>query len=112
MVHLKDYMLCTYYNIHVVVCQQRDPKCKKVNKNEERQERYRERAIIAIARMILTAVYHMLKTGESWNPCDLDRFDMPQELHERQQKQAINQAVNFFLKHGVILPENVRLTAA
>ena len=30
-----------------------------------------KRAIIAVVRMILTAVYHMLPTGEAWNPIDL-----------------------------------------
>jgi len=75
------------------------------------KRRGKKRAIIAIARMILTAVYHMLKTGESWNPCDLARIDMPQELHERQQNQAIKQAANFLIKHGIVLPEHVRLPA-
>ena len=73
------------------------------------KRRGKKRAIIAIARMILTAVFHMLKTGEAWNPSDLARIDMPQELHARQQKQAIKQAVNFLVKHGVVLPEHIRL---
>ena len=30
------------------------------------KRRGKKRAIIAIARMILTAVYHMLSTGETW----------------------------------------------
>jgi len=76
------------------------------------KRRGKKRAIIAIARMILIAVYNMLKNGETWNPCDLKQIDIPQELHERQQKQAMKQAVNFLIKHGVILPENVLLPAA
>jgi len=36
-----------------------------------------KRAIIAIARMILTAIYHMLFSGEDWNPSDLYKIDMP-----------------------------------
>lgn len=38
------------------------------------------RAIIAIARMMLTAIYAMLHSGEVFNPCDLHKFDMPEEL--------------------------------
>jgi transposase len=76
------------------------------------KRRGKKRAIIAIARMLLVAVYHMLRSGEAWNPVDLARVDMPQELHVRQQKQAIKQAANFLIKHGVVLPEHVRLTAA
>ena len=35
------------------------------------KRRGKKRAIIAIARMILTAIYQMLSTGEAWNPTDL-----------------------------------------
>ena len=35
------------------------------------KRRGKKRAIIAIARMILTAIYSMLSTGEIWNPVDL-----------------------------------------
>ena len=42
--------------------------------------RGKKRAIIAIARMILTAIYQMLSTGEVWNPTDLYKIDMPEPL--------------------------------
>jgi transposase len=41
------------------------------------KRRGKKRAIVAIARMILTAIYQMLSTGEEWNPCDLYKIDMP-----------------------------------
>ena len=41
------------------------------------KRRGKKRAIIAIARMILTAIYQMLSTGEVWNPSDLYKIDMP-----------------------------------
>ena len=41
------------------------------------KRRGKKRAIIAIARMILTAIYSMLSTGEVWNPVDLYKIDMP-----------------------------------
>jgi len=36
------------------------------------KRRGKKRAIIAIARMILTAIYHMFITGKEFNPCDLN----------------------------------------
>lgn len=44
------------------------------------KHRGKKRAIIAIARMILTAIYQMLSTGEVWNPTDLYKIDMPEPL--------------------------------
>lgn len=37
-------------------------------------------SIIAIARMILTPIYHMFITGEVFNPYDLYKIDMPEAL--------------------------------
>ena len=48
------------------------------------KRRGKKRAIIAIARMILTAIYQMLSTGEQWNPSDLYKIDMPVALIEKQ----------------------------
>ena len=48
------------------------------------KRRGKKRAIIAIARMILTAIYQMLSTGEQWNPSDLYKIDMPVALVEKQ----------------------------
>ena len=42
------------------------------------KRRGKKRAIIAIARMILTAVFCMLSTGEVWSPVDLYKVDMPE----------------------------------
>ncbi|SPF56386.1 hypothetical protein SBF1_9070002 [Candidatus Desulfosporosinus infrequens] len=43
--------------------------------------------------MILIAIYNMFVTGEQWNPSDLYKIDMPQELLEKQKEKAIKQAV-------------------
>jgi hypothetical protein len=48
------------------------------------KHRGKKRAIIAIARMILNAIYHMLSTGEVWNPRNLDQIDMHLELREKE----------------------------
>lgn len=66
------------------------------------KRRGKKRAIIAITRMILTAIYHMFVTGEEWNPSDLYKIDMPQEMLEKQKEKAIKQAVKLLISNGVI----------
>ncbi len=68
------------------------------------KRRGKKRAIIAIARMILTAVFQMISTGEVWNPTDLFKVDMPQALKEKQLEKAIKQATKFLEKQGVFTP--------
>jgi transposase len=66
------------------------------------KRRGKKRAIIAIARMILTAIYHMFVTGEEWNPSDLYKIDLPQEMLEKQKEKAIKQALKLLISNGVI----------
>jgi hypothetical protein len=66
------------------------------------KRRGKKRAIIAIARMILTTIYNMFVTGEEWNPSDLYKIDMPQEMLEKQKEKAIKQAVKLLISNGVI----------
>lgn len=61
----------------------------------------KKRTIIAIARMILTAIYSILSTGETWNPVDLYKVDMPEHLKENQLQKAITQATRFLEVHGI-----------
>lgn len=68
-----------------------------------RKRRGKKRALVAIARMILTAIYHMLITGEIWNPSDLYKFDMPEALVEKQKSKAIKQAIKLLAREGIIL---------
>ena len=65
------------------------------------KRRGKKRAIIAIARMILTAIYSMFCTGEVWNPVDFFKIDMPDHLKEQQLAKAIKQATCFLKKHGL-----------
>ena len=62
-------------------------------------------AIIAIARMILTAIYQMLSTGEQWNPSDLYKIDMPVALVEKQKEKAIKQAKKLLQREGILPPD-------
>ena len=76
------------------------------------KRRGKKRAIIAIARMILTAIYHMLSTGEMWNPCDLHQIDMPPELREKELQKSLRRAAKLLIAQGVISPESVQLPSA
>ena len=66
------------------------------------KRRGKKRAIIAVARMILTAIYHMLSTGEAWNPTDLYKIDMPKPLKNKQKEKAVKQAVKLLIAEGLI----------
>lgn len=65
------------------------------------KRRGKKRAIIAIARMILTAVFVMLSNLEEWNPIDLYKVDMPEHLKEKQLAKAVKQAVRFLEAQGL-----------
>ncbi|MDA8233206.1 MAG: IS110 family transposase [Clostridia bacterium] len=66
------------------------------------KRRGKKRAIIAIARMILTAIYNMFVTGEVWNPSDLYKTDMPQEMVDKQKDKAVKQAAKLLISLGLI----------
>lgn len=65
------------------------------------KRRGKKRAIIAVARMILTAIHQMMVTGEVWNPTDLFKVDMPEALKEKQIAKAVKQATKFLEKQGL-----------
>ena len=71
------------------------------------KRRGKKRAIIAIARMILTAAYQMLSTGEAWNPTDLYKIDMPEPLKEKQKEKAIKQAKKLLIAEGIIVESQI-----
>ena len=73
------------------------------------KRRGKKRAIIAIARMILTAVYQMLSTGEVWNPVDLNKVDMPPELREKEVQQSLKRALKLLVAHGVVPPDTIQI---
>ncbi|MDI6913109.1 MAG: IS110 family transposase [Desulfitobacteriaceae bacterium] len=71
------------------------------------KRRGKKRAIIAIARMVLTAIYHMLSTGEVFNPCDLYQIDMPLELREKQKEKALKRAVKLLISQGIVQASDI-----
>ena len=66
------------------------------------KRRGKKRAIIAIARMTLTAIYQILSTGEVWNPADLYKIDIPEPLKEKQKEKTIKQAKKLLISEGII----------
>ena len=71
--------------------------------------RGKKRAIIAIARMILTALYAMVSTGETFNPCDLQKYDMPEELKKKQRVSAAKEAVKLLVSLGLVPEGSISL---
>jgi transposase len=71
------------------------------------KRRGKKRAIVAIARMILTAVYQMLSTGEIWNPVDLNQIDMPPELREKELQKSLRRAAKLLVAHGIVAQDAV-----
>ena len=69
-------------------------------------------AIIAIARMILTAIYHMFKTGEVFCPTDLRQIDMPEELKEKRRSRKIQNAIHLLKQQGILSETFVAPTCA
>lgn len=65
------------------------------------RRRGKKRAIIAIARMILTAIFAMFSTGEIFNPCDLYKVDMPETLKNKQKEKALKQAIRLIESQGL-----------
>jgi transposase len=72
------------------------------------KRRGKKRAIIAIARMILTAVYHMLSTGELWNPTDCAKYDISADNQEQELRYKLHRATKLLIAHGLIEPDAVK----
>lgn len=69
------------------------------------KRRGKKRSIIAIARMLLTAIYQMMSTGEQWNPSDLYKIDMPAHLLKKQKAKAIKQSKKLLQREELLLPD-------
>ena len=73
------------------------------------KRRGKKRATIAIARMILTAIYAMLQTGEVFNPSDLEKYDMPDDLKKKQIISSAKEAVNLLVSLGLVPEGSISL---
>ena len=75
------------------------------------KRRGKKRATIAIARMILTAVYAMVSTGEVFNPSDLLKYDMPEELQKKRTLAEAKDAVKLLVSLGLVAEGSISLEA-
>ncbi len=62
---------------HAAVKSEHSPYYKKKYESFAKR-RGKKRAIVGIARMILTSIFQMLSNGKTWNPSDLYKIDMPE----------------------------------
>lgn len=62
--------------------------------------------------MILTAIYNMFYTGEVWNPSDLYKIDMPQEMMGKQKQKAVKQAAKLLISLGLIKDKDIDISVA
>ena len=75
------------------------------------KRRGKKRAIIAIARMILTSIYAMISTGEVFNPSDLQHFDMPEELQKKRTIAEAKDAMRLLVSLGLVPEGSISLDA-
>ena len=73
--------------------------------NRISKRRGKKRAIIAIARMILTAIYHIIQTGEFWNPSDIENIDMPVEVKIKLAKSDLERSLKTLLSNGYTIED-------
>ena len=69
------------------------------------KRRGKKRAYIAIARKILVAIYHMLLTGEVWNPSDLASNETDDKDRIKYTKNNFNQSLKQLLSLGLTSDE-------
>ena len=69
--------------------------------NRISKRRGKKRAIIAIARKILIAIYHMLKTGEIFNPSDMADIETTQKQRIEYIKNNLKNAYNQLSRTGL-----------
>lgn len=65
-----------------------------------KKRRGHKKAIIAIARMMLITIYHMILTGETFNPSDMDEILNPKQYNPNQQF-TVESALYFLQRKGI-----------
>ena len=104
-VYLKPYL------VEVAHCAVKDKTntyyANKFNKISKR--RGKKRAYIAIARKILVAIYHMLSTGETWNPKDSSSSETDDKDRIKFTKNNFNQSLKQLLSLGLTSDELISL---
>ena len=73
------------------------------------KRRGKKRAIIAIARKILVAIYHMMLTGETFNPTELASIETTDKDKIKYTKNNFKQNISQLLSHGLTTAEIISL---
>lgn len=87
---------------HAAVKATQKSPCFRIKYERIMKRRGKKRAIIATARMMLTAIFAMLQSGEFFHPCDLLKFDMPDELKRKQTLSSAKDAVKLLVSLGLV----------
>jgi len=77
--------------------------------NKISKRRGKKRAYIAIARKILVAIYHILSTGEVWNPKDLASNETSDKDRIKYTKNNFNQSLKQLLSLGLTSDELINI---
>jgi transposase len=77
--------------------------------NKISKRRGKKRSYVAIARKILVAIYHMLSTGEVWNPVDLASVETSDKDRIKYTKNNFNQSLKQLLSLGLTSDELINL---
>lgn len=73
-----------------------------------KKRRGHKRAIIAVARMLLTCLYHMFLKKEAFQPSDIHYEELPEQLLKKRKEQYIQQAIKLLEKEGMtVVPPSV-----
>ena len=59
--------------------------------------------------MILASIYAMFSSGEVFNPSDLLKYDMPEELKKKMKLASAKDAVKFLISLGVVAEDSISL---
>ena len=77
--------------------------------NKISKRRGKKRTYIAIARKILVAIYHMLSTGEVWNPKDLASVETSDKDRIKYTKNNFNQSLKQLFSLGLTSEELINI---
>ena len=79
--------------------------------NKISKRRGKKRAYIAIARKILVAIYHILSTGEAWNPRDLASNETSDKDRIKYTKNNFKQSLKQLLSFGLTSDELLQIVS-
>ncbi len=67
-----------------------------------KKRRGHNKAIIAIARMMLVCIFHMVSNGEFFNPCDYEELKNPKpKLSKSEGQITLDSALNYIAAQGI-----------